>query len=371
MTVSIVYVISAFLIFIIGAYSLISVFYPVWPFRSRKRAATTVGISLAAFVVITVIAYPFLPKHDAATDAAVEVISGPKDAEDQLDNGTSQSALRSETPFGSDIPSACGTSGLAIGDVVTASGEEVIRIAPETTAALLKNKKATKALGEETFHRIDSSVTARRLCVELEWTEIQIVEPDHLSFVRGWVPNTALREIEKDTAGARIFVEDDFYWDEDSKNFKPEIVAIINRISRENENCQMTDSYSVMLSPTRSAPGDPVFFVACRSGHEVFNVWFRPSDAGGNTDFSSTEPLERGAAVNACEEAARAAAVRPETVRFSRLIDLAYVPFASGRVRVVSSFTAKSISDIEIGYRISCLFDGPAMIDTQISESLQ
>jgi hypothetical protein len=47
---------------------------------------------------------------------------------------------------------------------------------------------------------------------------------------------------------------------------------------------------------------------------------------------------------------------------------LAYLPHVSGRARVVSSFTAKNALDLELKYRISCLFDGPTLIETQISE---
>ncbi|MDX1785899.1 MAG: hypothetical protein R3210_07195 [Roseovarius sp.] len=53
---------------------------------------------------------------------------------------------------------------------------------------------------------------------------------------------------------------------------------------------------------------------------------------------------------------------------FSRLWDLTYLTHASGRTRVVPSFTARNATDPELKFRFSCLSDGPTLIETQVSE---
>ena len=101
----------------------------------------------------------------------------------------------------------------------------------------------------------------------------------------------------------------------------------------------------------------------------MFNVWFRPTDAEAGERFVAKEPLGKSAAVDACETAAKQAATHPSTVEFSRIWDLAYVPHVSGRARVVSTFTARNALNLELKYRIDCLFDGRSLIETNIAES--
>ena len=179
----------------------------------------------------------------------------------------------------------------------------------------------------------------------------------------------ALRKIERTASGGRIYVEDDFYWDDDTSKFKPQIVATVNKIARENRNCRQVDASSIAKSTSRSKPEDPVFFVTCGSGPNVFNVWFRPTDVAAGETFAAKEPLGKRAAVDTCERAAKQATVHPSTVEFSRVWDLAYMPHVSGRARVVSTFAAKDARNEEFKYRIDCLLDGPTLIETSIAES--
>ncbi|MGQ7792966.1 hypothetical protein ACUN0C_11200 [Faunimonas sp. B44] len=176
--------------------------------------------------------------------------------------------------------------GQTIGDVVAVSGDYDVRSSPSENAGRIKNVKASEALRSTVYHRIDNSTTVRRLCVDRDWTLVQIVSPEWLTHVRGWVPDTTLREIERTASGERVYKEEDFIWDEDTSAFKPQILQIVNRIVNERPGCTTIDTASVAKSPSRSAPGDPVFFVTCGNvGTQMFNVWFRPGEAdavGGN-----------------------------------------------------------------------------------------
>ena len=192
--------------------------------------------------------------------------------------------------------------------------------------------------------------------------------PDWLSDIRGWVPSRVLRSIEQQANGSRLYGAEDFSWDKDTKRDKAAIITVVNKITRDNSKCTNIDTGSLSLSTSKSKPNDPVYFITCGSGAEVFNVWFRPKDAKGNTTFAAKTPIDRSSAANFCERAAKDAATHPSTVSFSRVWDFAYVPHASGRARVVSSFTAKNAFNLELKYRIDCLFDGATLIETQINE---
>jgi hypothetical protein len=234
--------------------------------------------------------------------------------------------------------------------------------------ARIKNEKASSILKSTHYHQIDSSTTVKRLCSDGDWSEVQIVSPDWLTFVKGWVPNKVLRGIERTASGGRIYEEADFIWDDSTEKYKRQIVAVVNKIARDHAGCSDLDTSSVDLSPSRSKPRDPVFFVTCNpSSGAPFNVWFRPTDAG--KTFAAAKPISQGDAVLACERAAKATATHPSTVDFSRFLDVAYAARQDGRVFLDSSFTAKNGFNLELKYRIRCLFDGDKLIDTNIVET--
>jgi hypothetical protein len=350
-----------------GLYSLFSILLPMRPFKTRGAAAKSLGLSFLAFIALGVGIGTTVGDLGKSTKVNISESTSTPDVIAATQPSDPVLSVNLSSP--DKIPEACGDGGLALNDVVAVTGEYTLREKPDKASAKIKNEKASEALGTTQYHQIDYSTTVRRMCVQENWTEVQIVTPDWLNFVKGWAPNSVLREIEATASGSRKYVEADFYWDDDTSRYKPEIIAVVNKIAAENRNCTTIDPSSVAKSSSRSKPGDPVFFVTCGSGADVFNVWFRPSDASGGQTFAAKEPLAKGAAVDACEAAARQAAIHPSTVSFSRVWDLAYMPHVSGRARVVSTFTAKNAFNLELQFRIDCLFDGPNMIETNISES--
>jgi hypothetical protein len=264
--------------------------------------------------------------------------------------------------------STCSVGQPASGEVVAVTGEFEPRTTPSNKGAKIKNEKASSILGSTQYHQIDSSTTVRQLCADGDWSEVQIVSPDWLTFVKGWVPNKVLRGIERTASGTRVYVADDIYWDDDTSKYKKQIVAIVNRIAQQHSGCRDIDTGSIARSPSRSKPKDPVFFVTCNPSAGVpFNVWFRPSDAG--KSFVVVKPISQGDAVLACEKAAKAAATHPSTVDFSRFMDVAYSVRGDGRVALDSTFTAKNGFNLELKYRIRCLFDGRTYIDSSVVEA--
>jgi hypothetical protein len=175
---------------------------------------------------------------------------------------------------------SCEIGQAASGKLVSVTGSYELRKTPAANGDRIKNEKASSIIGSTQYHEIDSSTTVRQLCASGEWSQVQIVTPEWLTFVKGWVPNEVLRGIERTPSGARVYVDADFIWDDDTSKFKRQIVAVVNKIAQDRDGCSDLDTGSVALSPTRSKPGDPVFFVTCSPSGMPFNVWFRPTDAG-------------------------------------------------------------------------------------------
>lgn len=334
----------------IAGIAVLAIVYPFRPFRTRARALLSF---LTSMLILGALGIAIAPEKSAKIPTAEK----------------STAAIVQSHLSSAKIPKPCGEGGLVLDDVVAVSGETYLLKEPKEKAARIKNLKASESLGSTHYHQIDKSTTVRRLCSQPDWTEVQFVTPDWLTDIHGWVPSRVLRTIGQQANGSRLYVAEDFSWDKDTKRVKAAIVTVVNKIARDNANCTTIDTGSLSLSPSRSKPNDPVFFITCESGAEVFNVWFRPRDAKDATTFAAKTPLDRNAATGACERAAKDAATHPSTVSFSRVWDFAYMPHVSGRARVVSSFTARNAFNLELKYRIDCLFDGSSLIETLINET--
>ena len=306
-----------------------------------------------------------------AVIAAVLVKScGPPSRKATTDQNAKQAAIQPASLVDpAKVPRPCGDGGLTTDEMTGVNKEFELRTGPSRTADRIKNEKASSILGKVHYHVVDQSTTVRRLCRGKSWSEVQIVEPQWLNFVRGWTPNEVLRLIERDESGRRVYETRDFIWDGDTRAHRTQIVAAINKIVRENDRCNSIDTGTLSKSPSRSRPGKPVFFVTCNTGADVFNVWFEPSDVAAGRTFAATPNIAQAAALQACEAAVKSAATHPSTVRFSRVMDVAFTRHASGRSRLLSTFTAKNSFGLELKYRVSCLFDGYTLIESLIAEN--
>ncbi len=289
-----------------------------------------------------------------------------------VDNGASETASASGSPPAPEprrgAGRACTTGAPASGAILAVTGEYELRTSPAKNGDRIKNQKASSIIGKTIYHRIDPSTTVRQVCAEEDWSEVEIVTPEWLAFVRGWVPNGFLRDIERTASGTRVYVAEDFFWDKDSSKYKQQIVAVANKIAQEHAGCSALDTATIALSPSRSKPNDPVFFVTCNPPSGMpFNVWFRPSDT--DRAFPAARPIAQGDAILACEAAAKAAATHPSTVDFSRFLDVAYSKREDGHVALDSSFMARNAFNLEQKYRIRCLFDGSTLIESNITEA--
>ncbi|MGO7955524.1 hypothetical protein [Rhizobium leguminosarum] len=164
-----------------------------------------------------------------------------------------------------------------IGMIRSANAIYEVRAEPNEAAEKFINEKASNS--RKTYYRsIDTSTMIRIVGCKDDWREVQITEPSWLTETMGWVPASIIREIQYTAHGKRIYVEADFAWESDTREYKDKLLSAVNRISRETPACSEIDTASLARSPTQGTPADPIFFVTCDPSGRAMNVWFRPTD---------------------------------------------------------------------------------------------
>ncbi|QGT77516.1 hypothetical protein GM160_00700 [Guyparkeria halophila] len=172
-------------------------------------------------------------------------------------------------------------------------------------------------------------------------------------------------------AKVTTFTEEDVLWHEATAPYKAEIVQIINRIARENTRCDKLLPSTVSKAGSKSSPGDTVFYVTCEAdgASPYFNVYFRASDANGDKNFAAKDFIQKQRAAKQCATVAKEVAINPDSVVFSPSGQLDFTTYPSGRARLVTNFTARTPSGVDMPYTINCLFDGDNLIETHVLEN--
>ncbi|GAA0616826.1 hypothetical protein [Paenochrobactrum glaciei] len=248
------------------------------------------------------------------------------------------------------------------GDVVAVDKEYSPRLKPDAKAGKIKNEKLSKALKETHYHEIDPSTTVRRLCSQGDWTEVQIVTPEWLTHVQGWVPTKNLRVMQVSASGKRVYIENDLHWNKDTSKHKAKIVPIVNKIFNERTGCDDINTNSIQ----KFKKSKDEFSVMC-VGKPGFEVKFKLSDI--DKEFKDPMAVSKVAAIEACEKAAKAKATHPSTVSFSKFINVSFLARPDGSAVLQSKFTAKNALNLQVEYQIQCLFEGNALVEANVFES--
>jgi len=76
-----------------------------------------------------------------------------------------------------------------------------------------------------------------------------------------------------DSSEPKVLSEGDFYFDKKTLPYKTVIIAGVNKVHRENSRCKEIDPSSAYISSSKGTVSDPVFYVTCGSGANVFNAF--------------------------------------------------------------------------------------------------
>ncbi|OWJ78726.1 hypothetical protein [Haematobacter genomosp. 1] len=351
-----------FVILLFGAWSLICIAYPLRPFRNRREAllgfvASILGFIFAAVSLMSHQTNPAPTAEQAAVSISDRAAPLPTAVEDRISVETNSLPER-----------------LALCEMVSENSAETrliseahdLLLAPSADADPVLNERASGLLDKQISRRVIESQPVSVLCEKDGWALVRTMNESADTSSVGWVPNGALAFPQPNTTTVRSIVMKEVPWTAQTKKYRDKILLILNSIARDNPYCRSLDPATLEVSE-RGTREDPVFFVTCEGGDIPFNIWFRPSDAGGW--FGPSPPIERSAAISACEQGARASATHPSTVSFSRFIDVTWTTWNSGRARLASTFTAKNSFNLELKYQISCLFEGNRLLDIQVSEA--
>lgn len=265
----------------------------------------------------------------------------------------------------------CGAGTVKSGKTFKVNGDEnVLRESPNDSGHKLINEKATSILKKTMYLTIDNSTTVLEECTKGEWSKVRVLEPDWLRATHiGWVKASVLRKPKVDGAGREEFTEADFSWDEKTSPYKKVIIAGVNKVHRENSRCKKIDPASAYISSSKGTPSDPVFFVTCGSGSDVFNAFFSKSEVEGGKTLAAAKHISKERAIALCEAYVKSQATHPSTVDVSRFMDLAVSNHANGNTQVTTTFTAKNSFGLELKHNVRCLLNAGGFIEGHISES--
>jgi hypothetical protein len=247
-------------------------------------------------------------------------------------------------------PVPCGPSSTKSTQSFRVTGSSIsLRAAPSSQSERLVNQKATAVLKKTKYMVIDNSTVVSEECSQGAWSRVHVTTPEWLSSTHiGWVPSKVLRGKESDSSGREVFTESDFVWDKNILPYKKIIIAGVNKIHRENSRCADIDPSSAYISDSKGTSKDPVFFVTCGAGSQVFNVYFSKSQVEEGTVLSAPPHIDRSRAISLCEAYAKSKANHPSTGVFSKIMDLAVTEHPDGQTSVFSTFTAKNSFNLKL-----------------------
>ncbi len=284
--------------------------------------------------------------------------------------GTAVSLALATVPVASlALESDCGPGDVTTGERYVAKNGAALWAGPGPEYGRIVDEKASSP-DQVVYDQFYGSTTVLEVCRRGAWSRVEVAEPAYLRGThRGWVESSFLRKSATDSAGRRIYVREDFTWDDERTwPYKDVIVAAANRVSRENNNCEAIDGADYAI--TRSKPGEPVFYVMCRTKKdEPFNVFFAPDDIESKKSMAVTH-LDKGKAIATCMAYAKSIAAHPSTVNFPIIGGMKWVKeHPNGRTSVDLHFSARNAFNLEVGFDLSCLLDSTGLLEAHVAES--
>lgn len=154
------------------------------------------------------------------------------------------------------------------------------------------------------------------------------------------------------------------------QQYKVQVATMLNRLAREHGQCkERIAPETAGASSEYSVSGNPSFFVHCGNRQVPTVVRFTLRDIEGRVSIAAPIQIERLAAIKRCEQEARSRAHRPDSVDFSRILDLAFNARPNGETTVLSSFTAENAFGVENKFDIRCDFSGKQLKDVSIART--
>lgn len=149
--------------------------------------------------------------------------------------------------------------------------------------------------------------------------------------------------------------------------YQSDVARMLNRLATQHSACQQRiDPNTAGKSSTQGSPGNPSFFVQCGDSQVPEVVRFTMADIQGGATPSAAVAVTERVANRECEQAAKARALIPSSVDFSRILDANFVTRPNGISTFTSTLTATNGFGAENRFFISCTFEGPTLADVSV-----
>jgi hypothetical protein len=252
--------------------------------------------------------------------------------------------------------------------------EALVRVRPgKNEPPVIKPGTSPSAKDAVTLATMDDSVSLREQCRVNGWARVRVVA-NTLRWIEGWVPVASLRPLRLTADGKRVLTTGDIEWQPGSERDKAAILAVANKIIRQDKRCDAIDGRSLLVE---GSPGARRYMLLCDSAADEVAIQFSARDATNGRSFAheaedetsvAAEPIAKRDAINACQSAIEAQLFQPRSANFRTIMDTTFTTDGS-RARVTIGFSAKNRFGAELDQVAACVFDGTELQSAEILPS--
>lgn len=242
---------------------------------------------------------------------------------------------------------------------------------PNIKSDLIINQVATQNSSTTHYIHVDNSCTIKELCYENGWSYIKVLTPEYLvDSHQGWIESKVLKRYKIGKDNFFDFVEKDFYFSSNSKQYKELIIKAVNKIHRENSECRTIFPDTASLITDKWEPKKVLFGVQCGSYPNDFIFNFSKEDIEKNIKFIPLSHLDKNIAIQKCEEYAKSISLYSDSLKFYRGSSLSISEKPNGRTQINTTVEAKDRYDGYIKYNIDCLVDSKGNVQGNATKAL-
>lgn len=327
----------------------------------RKRLdGVTSGMRLREGHIVAVLLLAGLAACSGAQSPADDSVRSPSNDQDAKRTAEANPAA------------ACSADEQVTGRDYAVKDEIVVQEQPsEDSQPILKPGEARNK-DTAVYATINSSLPVREICRKGAWSKVRVLVPSYQRWQQGWVPSTALRKVDVDERGRRIYTAADVEWQPGSEAYKKPILKVINTIMRQDSQCEAIDDRSLLVEGSGK---EASFLISCVGPEGDNSISFTAADASNGRSFAEPAPdasagqpaIGKADAVMACEEATRRQLTQPKSADYHTFTDVTFTTNGSF-ARVEIGLDAKNGFGNTIEATAICEFEGPEMTTALLSQ---
>lgn len=213
---------------------------------------------------------------------------------------------------------------------------------------------------------LEAGATVRQVCRAGRWSKVRVVTtPKEFQPLEGWVSASLLRKVSVTAQGRRIYEAGDFDWPAGSKSSQRALLAVMNRIMRDDPACEALDTANLVANKRGR---QIIYSVPCWSTGDLRSFDFTTADATNGRSFALVSPMGKLDAIAACKQGVLSRAAHPSSVKFPTF-DYDFREGENGRTQVLMSAKASNSLNLQLEYDVQCDFNGSELDNLAMSEA--